>query len=164
MFFDKFPPTLYRAPDGSDILVTDWIRAVRIPQSILDEDAFYEYYLLKDNETPEIVSHKLYKSAAYHWLVMAVNQKYDVWNDYPKDDSTIRKMAAEKYANIDGIHHYEDANGSIVDSFTIPNIPITNIEYEIQQNESKRIIKVVKFLYLSNFLNTYTQLISEDKV
>lgn len=163
MYFEKFPVTFYRAPDGSDILVTDWIRAVRIPQAILDEDGFYEYYLAKDNETPEIISHKMYKTAAYHWIIMAINQRYDVWNDFPKDDATLRENTAKVYGNIEGIHHYEDGTGGIVDQFTIGAIPVTNIEYETKLNEEKRIVKVVKPMYIGNFVSTYHQLITEDQ-
>lgn len=161
MYFDKFPPSFYTAPDGSRLLVTDWIRAVRIPNTILNEDAFYEYYLARDNDTPEIISHKMYKSASYHWLIMAINQRYDVWNDFPKDEATIRNSAERKYQNVNGTHHYEDSAGGVVDEFTIPNIPVTNLEYEIRENEAKRIVKVVKKIYLSDFVQTYTQLITE---
>lgn len=162
MYFDKFPASFYTTPNGDRILVTDWIRAVKIPETILNEDGFYEYYMAKDNDTPEIISHKMYKTAAYHWLIMAINQRYDVWNDYPKDDATVRKNAEQKYSNIDGIHHYEDSDGSIVDEFTIPNTPVTNIEYEVKENDAKRLVKIVRREYLANFVQTYSQLITED--
>lgn len=162
MFFENFPVTFHKTINGEEILVSDIVRAINIPSDVLNDHNLYEYYLANDNETPEIISHKFYKSTAYHWVIMAINQRYDMWNDYPKDDNTIRTLCENKYNNgIDGIHHYEGPNGDVVDEFTVDKAPVSNYEYESEENEKKRMIKVLKSIYLSEFISLYTNLIKE---
>lgn len=159
MFFENFPLTFYQAPNGDNILVTDIVRAIKIPEAVLNDSNLYEYYSMKDNERPEIVSHKFYKSTQYHWVIMVLNQRYDMWNDFPVSDSVIRKKCIEKYGSIDTLHHYENDSGEWVDVFTTPRHPVTVYEYETQLNEEKRIIRVLKPAYLSEFVQTYMELI-----
>ena len=159
MFFENFPPTLYKTIDGDDILVTDIVRAIRIPEAILNDSNLYEYYSMRDDETPEIVSHKFYKSTQYHWVIMVLNQRYDMWNDYPVSDAVIQKKCIEKYGNLNDIHHYVNSSGDWVDVFTTPRIPVTVYEYETSLNEEKRIIRVLKQEFLSEFVQTYSELI-----
>lgn len=164
MFFDAYPPSFYIAPNGDKILVTDWIRAIRIPPEILNDPNLYETYMCRDNETPEIISHKIYNTTSYHWVIMLTNQRFDVWNDFPKDDATIRKFCIEKYGSTDEVHHYVNAEGTIVDEYDDEKIPVTNIEFEFQRNEDKRFIKILKPIFLSEFVAVYRQLISDGEV
>lgn len=159
MFFENFPLSFYKSLDGDNILVTDIVRAIKIPESILNDSNLYDYYSMRDNETPEIVSHKFYKSTQYHWVLMVINQRYDVWNDYPVADSIIQKKCIEKYGTTDSIHHYVNAEGDWVDIFTTPRTPVTVYEHETKLNEEKRIIRVLKQEFLSEFVQTYTELI-----
>lgn len=42
------------------------------------------------------------------------------------------------------IHHYELANGTVVDRFAVGAQPITNTEYEIAENDSRTRIKIIR--------------------
>ena len=162
MYFDNFPTTSYETLDGENILVTDIVRVVSVPSSIMNDDNLYDFYAMADNETPEIVSHKFYGSTAYHWVIMLLNQRYDLWSDFPVSDSIIRKACEDKYGGIDVIHHHEDSNGNWVDEYTFPKLPVTAYEYELALNEEKRIVKVLKKAYLPEFIQSYTELIEND--
>lgn len=155
MFFENFPTTFHTTLNNEKILVTDWIRAIKIPKNILEDQNLYQYYTAKDNETPEIISHKFYKSTQYHWVIMVLNQRFDVWNDYPRSDATIRRYVSD----LDGVHHYINDQGEIVDAYTYPRIPVTNYEHAISENEKKRIIKVLQPSYLAEFISVFQQLI-----
>lgn len=161
MFFEKFPLMYFPQPDGSRILVTDFIRAIKIDPQIKLNELLYDIYIAKDGETPEIISHKKYKSTQYHWVIMLLNEKFDPWRDFPQTDANLIKMAKEKYVDINAIHHYEDGNGNWVDAFTSNKTPITNIEYERQLNEQKREVKILRPELLAEFVTQYRQLISK---
>lgn len=160
MLFESFPITTFDIDSKNKILVTDFIRAIRVDSNLKNNDLLYVFYEAKDGETPEIISHKFYKSTQYHWVIMLVNEKFDPWRDFPQSDYVLNKMAKEKYADINSLHHYEDTNGNWVDEFAPVKIPITNIEYERQLNEANRTIKILKREVLTNFVDQYRNLIS----
>lgn len=159
MFFEKFPLMYMPQEDGSNILVTDFIRAMKIDPQLKMNELLFDIYMAKDGETPEIISHKFYKSTQYHWVIMLLNEKFDPWRDFPQSDANLIKMASEKYPNINAIHHYEDGNGNWVDEFTVLKSAITCIDYERQLNEQKREVKVLRSELLAQFVTQYRQLI-----
>lgn len=161
MFFDNFPVTYFKLSDTSNVVVTDFIRAVKLDESLKANELIYTQYDVQDGETPEIISHKFYKSTEYHWVIMLINEKFDPWNDFPQPDSVIVKTATEAYNNINAVHHYVNESGDIVDEFYTNKIPVTNIEHERQVNDSKRSIKVLNKQFLSEFVSEYRKLIEQ---
>lgn len=159
MFFQKFPFTLFEVSKTQSSIVTDFIRAVKIDPKLKEDDIFYDFYEAADGETPEIISHKMYGTTQFHWVIMLVNEKFDPWNDFPQPETVIRKFATEKYHDINAIHHYEDAAGNWVDQFYVGSASITNLEYELQENEKKRTVKILKRDVLNAFVDEYTNLI-----
>lgn len=160
MLFDYFPSTYFKLSDNQSILVTDFIRAIKLDPQLKENSLLYTLYEASDGETPEIISHKFYKSTEYHWVIMLINEKFDPWRDFPQSDNIIVEYSKDKYDDINGIHHYEDGNGNIVDEFYPLSTHVTNIEYERKLNESKRTIKVLKKQVLSDFIDQYKTLIS----
>lgn len=159
MFFENFPIALFNITDSDKILIQDFIRAVKIDPNIKENELFFNIYEARDGETPEIISHKAYKSTQYHWVIMLLNEKFDPWRDFPQPDTVLIKMAKDKYADINGLHHYQDGEGNIVDELDVNKIPVTNIEYERAENEKKRYIKILKAEVLPEFVKQYEDLI-----
>lgn len=160
MFFQKFPTMLFEVSPTQSSIVTDFIRAVKVDPVLKENDIFYDTYEAADGETPEVISHKMYGSTQFHWVIMLVNEKFDAWRDFPQPESIIRKFASEKYDDINAIHHYEDANRNWVDQFYVGGIPVTNLEYELQENEKKRTVKILKRVVLDSFVDSYENLIA----
>lgn len=159
MLFDYFPTTYFKLDNDKSVIVTDFIRAIKLDPQLKENSLLYTLYEVSDGETPEIISHKFYKSTEYHWVIMLLNEKFDPWRDFPQSDSVIVAAAMEKYDNINGIHHYEDSNGNVVDEFYPFAAYVTNIDYERKVNESKRTVKVLKKQVLSDFVDQYRTLI-----
>lgn len=163
MFFKPFPPIYYEIATNNQVIVTDFLRAIKLDPKLKENPIFFKMYEIQDGDTPEIISHKFYGSTMYHWVLMLLNEKFDPWRDFPQSDEVVRKFAEEKYDDLNDIHHYEDANGNWINDSGGLNefeIPITNIEYELDLNERKRSIKILDKSILSTFVNEYTQLIS----
>lgn len=159
-YFDAFQIKDFAAHDGTTYAVRDVITAISLPQYLLDDDNLYFSYRLEDGERPEVVSHKVYGSSIYHWVIMLINKRYDVWEDFPKSDYVLRMAIMNEGGNPDSIHHYEDGNGKWVDEFSPVKTPITEIDYANKMNETKRIIKVLKPEFLSEFVDVYNRLLS----
>lgn len=159
MFFQKFPTTFFDINKIDSVIIRDFIRAVKIDPRLKEDDIFYDYYQAQDNEMPEVISHKFYQTTQYHWVIMLVNEKFDPLNDFPKSDDIIIKLATEKYVDINDIHHYQDELGNVVDEFS-NGIPITNLEFERQENEKKRTVKIMKRNVLDAFVEQYETLVA----
>ena len=160
MFFDNFPYTFFKLDATNQVIVTDFITAIKLDPQLKTDTLLFDIYEAKDNETPEIISHKAYKSTEYGWVIMLVNEKFDPHRDYPKSDDLLVAYAQATYANIDAVHHYEDMNGNWVDNITTSGNPITNMEYVRNQNEATRTIKLLKQEVLSEFVQQYKNLLS----
>ena len=158
--FEVFPLTYFKIDNTTNVLVTDFIRAVKLDDSLKNNELFFNIYEVLDNETPEIISYKMYGSTQYHWVIMLLNEKFDAYNDFPKSDNIIYNYSLDKYIDINALHHYEDSNGNIVDQFYPLKTIISNIDYERQLNEEKRSIKILKKEILSEFVSNYKSLIS----
>jgi hypothetical protein len=125
-------------------VVTDITKNVRFRKEVLSNISAYDYYDIKDGETPEIIAEKIYGNPEYHWIIMLANDKYDYLSDFPLDTHKLEKFITDKYGDkVYGIHHYENGKGLVVDSSYPGAVSISNYDYEIRINESKRKIKIV---------------------
>lgn len=112
MYFANFPTIVYdfNTGDGVDYqIVTDITRNVRLRKQILENVSLYDYYDIKEGETPEIVSEKIYGTPYYHWIIMLANQRYDYINDFPLSQLELDARVAQKYGatKIEHVHHYK---------------------------------------------------------
>lgn len=160
MYFDKFKQIFYDFNTGKKdndlMVVTDVTQNVRFRKELVENITQWEYYYLKDGETFEMVSEKLYGSPLYHWILMILNERYDYINDTPMSQPQLDAHVIQKYgsANVNAVHHYEDAKGNIVNS-GVGTTTISNSMHEDRVNESKRKIKIlapaVLFAVLADF-------------
>jgi len=166
-YFDNFPLTPYLANNRIDFsIVTDITKRVAAKNELKENYAIYDEYDVPDNETPEIVSYRLYGSTSYHWIILLMNDIIDPRFDWPLSQYNLRKFVESKYGaddvNVYGIHHYQisTTNSIIVDSDYPNAISISNIEYEIEENEKKRRIKVLKKEFIPTFVTEFEKLIN----
>lgn len=162
-YFDKIPFTEFEIKRKEKVLVRDFVRAVKIDPAFLNDASLFTPYNAKDEETPEVISYNFYGTVAYHWVIALINGKYDYLNDYPRSELVLREYVVEKYGTLNKVHHYEDLNGNWVDN--LPGgaefkIPVTVLEYEKKENESKRTMKILRKELLTEFVNTYESAIS----
>lgn len=151
MYFNDFDKILYNfVINGKEELkvMTDITRNVRVRKELLSNITLFDMYTIQDGETPEIIAEKIYGRADYHWAILLANDRYDYLNDFPLRQITMEKVISDKYGeeHIHDVHHYEAViNGKtfVVDSNVVGSSPITNSDYEITVNDSKRLIKII---------------------
>ena len=169
-YFNQFSTILYDpAGDGSAKLCTDIMSRVRIRTNMKKEIVMLDTYAVKENETPEIVADKHHGSPYYHWVVMLLNDISDVNHDWVKSTRQLQRYLQDKYteAQLTETHHYEMSQTSgdttvkiEVENSTYPSASaVTNYEYEVALNESKRKIDLLRNDYLTFFVDEFQSLI-----
>ena len=165
-YFNQFGTILYDPTgDGSAKLCTDILSRVRIRASMKKEIVMLDTYAVKENETPEIVADKHHGSPYYHWVVMLLNDISDVNHDWVKSTRQMQKYLLSKYTEIQltETHHFEISQTSgdtitkiEVENSTYPSASIvTNYEYEVALNESKREIDLLQNEFLTYFVDEF---------
>ncbi len=169
-YFNQFSTILYDpAGDGSAKLCTDIMSRVRVRANMKKEIIMLDSYDVKENETPEIVADKHHGSPFYHWVVMLLNDISDVNHDWVKSTRQLQRYLQDKYteAQLSETHHYEISQTSgdttvkiEVENSTYPSASVvTNYEYEVALNESKRQIDLLRNDYLTFFVDEFQNLI-----
>lgn len=163
-YFSKFPSIYYDFNYGKNDtrlqVLRDITVNVRLQKDVLNNVVAYDIYDIKDGETPEILAHKWYGHAEYHWIIMIANEKYDYIADFPMDVVSLEKYIDDKYGvTKDDVHHYVDSNGYIVDVYS-NGTPVSNYQYEFELNDKKRRVKMIRPEYINSIVTTLDKLIS----
>lgn len=124
MYFNKFPTLLYEFTGvGEDktnkgVLIRDITKNIRFKKDFIESLPLTETYKVRDGDTPEIISEKLYGTPLYHWVIMLLNQRYDYINDFPLSQRELDAMILTKYGNsANRVHHFVDESGNITNGY-----------------------------------------------
>lgn len=175
MYFDSFPTIPYDAlGNGNPSAVTNLLRRVAVRAKVKNNTALYDTYDVKEGESPEMIAHKLYGDSEYHWVVLLMNDIVDRYHQWPMSRRQFLAHVNNKYSNVNGIHHYEifqtsgDTTVKIdigTDNTDYPSAtPITNLEFEQEQQDSLRRIRLLDPSYLSEFVDQFDDLINRSVV
>jgi len=180
MYFTNFPTIPYDATGtGETKDVKNLLRRVAMRQKVRTNTLFYDTYDVKGGETPESIADKLYDDPQLHWVVLLVNDITDRYHQWPMSYSQFLQFVNDKYADPNGVHHYEIPQSSGDTTKTIevyanealhandvsyyPNATIiTNIEYEEKRQDELRQIKLLDPKFLTQFIEEYENLMKES--
>lgn len=98
-------------PNKTVILTNILTRSAFLQEVIENTSLFYEYEV-KENETPEIIAHKLYGDVERFWIVLLFNKLMNPLYDFPLNEEQLESLILSKYGYIieDAltiVHHYE---------------------------------------------------------
>ena len=176
MYFSAFPQIYYSGKGNTDDhkLVTNLLRRVGVRTKVKSNASLFDTYDVKEGETPEIVAHKLYGDAEYHWIVLMVNDITDRYHGWPLPTPQFLAFVDEKYDDPNGVHHYEisqsSGNTSIKIDIGTTNADyagasiVTNIEYEESNQDKLRNIRLLDPGYVPQFIEEYESLMKESIV
>jgi len=180
MYFKNFPTIIYDAVGNGEFKdVKNLLRRVAIRAKVKTNTLLYDTYDVKEGESPESIADKLYDDPELHWVVLLVNDVTDRYHQWPLNYSQFNQYIADKYDNVDGVHHYELAqssgntdtkievyNNSALYSgdqdFYSSATTITNREYEETQQDQKRQIRLLDPRYIQQFVEEYETLMKES--
>ena len=126
--------------------ITNILKRVRMKVDFVKYQSFFAMHTIIDGETPEYLAHEYYGDAELHWVVLYAQQMTNPYYDWPLRYYDLKKFVAKKYgtANINALHHYEDADKFQVDSDAAGALVVTNFIYEETLNDAKRNINLVR--------------------
>ena len=152
----------------------------------------FDYYLIEDNERPDIIAGKVYDNTELDWVILITNNITSIRNQWPLSNNELYTYCLEKYGsdeNIMATHHFEtkeikDKYGRVVlegnlivdQNFTFtyakddyststetPAQSVYNYTYEQRLNEEKRKIRILKPTLLSTFITDFRNIMSHDR-
>ena len=181
-------PLVDRNSSQSYLRVKNLFRRVKLRDDLQNVFTLFNKYQIPEGARPDTVAEELYGSSEYDWVVLLSAGIVNVRNDWPLSDRDIYRFTENKYGDsINDIKYYQTTQvkdskgrlllpaGKIVDSgFTIqnPNLPlltinpvagVTNYEYEVLQNNQKRLIYILKPTYLQQFVTDIRRELFYDK-
>ena len=186
MYFSKFPKIYYQFEiNGRTELkvITDIAFNTRFRPEILDNIDIFNEYFIREGETPELISEKLYGTPLYHWVVMLANNKFEV-EDFPIAQEQLEEYTYRKYrvAPIPPstvqedklivirrqkvlfgnplIWDYKNQVSNAGDPFTRP---VSNIDYEMAMNEAKKTIRVISPNQIGSLIDEFNNLFSVNR-
>jgi len=186
MYFDAIPFILYDSKGQGDYKeVTNLLRRVALRTKVRTNVLFFDTYDVKEGETPEIIAHKLYGDSELHWVIMLINDITDRYHQWPMNTPQFLAFINDKYvnadgtSNVDGVHHYEIAQDSgdtktkieVYDNsalytgdsdFYASATTVTNFEYEENEQDKKRKIRLIDPEYIGQFIDEYQNLMKES--
>ena len=159
-------------------------RAV-IRNDIFDEVVAFTKYSVQGDERPDQVAYNFYRDAGLDWVVLTTNNIVHVRDEWPMGERDFLTYVNAKYTSeeLSNIHHYEtklirDSRGRLIqpEGLTVPaghsvsfldngvlrtESQLTSfnfLEHEINLNDAKRNINILKSEYLSLFLEDFAEM------
>ena len=177
MYFNSFPIIPYDSKGDLQFKdVTNLLRRVGMRTKLKTSTFLYDTYNVKEGETPEMIAHKLYGDSQLHWVILLVNEITDRYHQCPMTGGQFLDYLNDKYSNPDGIHHYETTQTSgdtkvkvevfneVDDDAYTGLTPITNREFEEQEQDKRRKIRLLDPSFVEQFVDEYKKLISETAI
>ena len=172
-YFEKFPKIYYDAnADGKYKVMTDIISRVKLVDSVKQNIINFDYYNVKDGETPEMIAHKYYDDPELHWTILVVNDVIDYYTQWPMSVQKFEEFMKDKYENPQGIHHYEISQTSgntelVIDvGMNTTDYPsataISNYTYEDRLQEQRRQIRLIQPQYMGGFVKEFEKKLNES--
>ena len=176
-YFSKFPKGVYDIAGNKQFkLVTDIMRRVKVRAKILNEASLYDDYDVPSGERPEVTAFKHFGDTELHWVILLTNDITDAYYGWPLSDQDFEKYVTDKYANPQGIHHYEitqssgNTTGSSPDDYShkievneteAGAESVSNYEYERREQDKIRSIKLLDPAFLGLFIEEFERLVSQ---
>ena len=179
MYFNQFPLIYYDSVgNGESKIVTHLLKRVALHNKARSVTALYDTYDVRNGETPEMIAHKYYGDAEYHWVILLVNNITDRYHQWPMNTRQFLAHIADRYDDMNATHHYEinqvsgditkkidigisniDINGDTITDATL----ITNREYEELKQDEIRKIRLLDPIYLEQFVEEFEALVTNTK-
>ena len=98
MYFSSFPYIFYDVEKtGNERKATHILKRIAFRQKVKDRaNLFYTHYV-QDGETPELLAHKMYGNAQYHWVILLLNERHNPYFDWPMGYQAFQAYLATKY-------------------------------------------------------------------
>ena len=169
--FNKVPYTNYDIfLNNKNRVVKNIFKVAQVVEKYQVEPSSSYEYIVKDGDTPEIISQLYYGSPLYHWTILVFNNVISFYDEWPLNSSAFSTMLSEKYGDVltaeTTPHCYVHKTNSTKISPETYNFftkdferaqyeLYSKFEYENELNEKNRIIRVIRDDVVDDFVKEY---------
>lgn len=177
MILNRFTPIEYDGFKIPNLMIN-----LGLTYDLIKSQFTHHSFTIIGSPRPEQLSYGIYGSTDYEWVLLLINGIIDPWYGWIKDDDMVRVYADKKYAKFggaNGVHHYYDPiTGDAYFNIVKPDplvdkwynvldldqlaiqfegelIPVTNVEYELDENEKIRKIVIIPPDEIRAFVDTF---------
>ena len=98
MYFNNMPVIPLPNEDGTVTNVKDIIRRVIFSDESYLRSSNYDFYTIKDTDTPDSLSQKFYDNSAFHWVIIILyNNAFDPFYTFPLSQQNLDEFINKKY-------------------------------------------------------------------
>lgn len=154
--------------NGKTYHLSNIILSVVLKRLNIDTTFLYRDEYIRQNETPEQISYRLYGDVRFWSIILLVNNIVNPYADLPLDNDLLYEYTKAKYqGNPNAIHwFYDERTNRICDdrssltwkamydkNETLPHyiIPVSHLDYEQKKNEEKMLISVINPKFIHTF-------------
>ena len=169
------------------IKIKNLFKRGKIRDDIYGSVTAFSKYVILEGERPDTVARKLYDDEQLDWVVLISNNIISVQDEWPMDQYDFERYLDNKYSReqLGEIHHYETKEirkndiiilqgGLVVDSDFTYNYAdpkgnnksvnsaesVSYLKYEIDKNDAKRTINVLKKKYIGTIIDDMRQILT----
>tara|TARA_B100001939_G_scaffold235612_2_gene203168 strand:+ start:1746 stop:2411 length:666 start_codon:yes stop_codon:yes gene_type:complete len=179
-----------RNSNNDVVRVKNLFKRAKIRNDILNTPFAFDEFTIVGDARPDNIANEMYNSPFLDWVVLISNNIINVRDEWPMTQSDFQNYLIDKYGTelLNEIHHYEtlkinDPNGSLLleaglkvdENFTLKysyegeyktlsgsNLlkSVTNYEYEVEKNDDKRNIFLLKSNYISTIISDMREIMT----
>ena len=188
MYFNLVPnivydekPIKYPFSESDRIVAKNFFRRYKLNDEVFSTAVFFNKYMIKDGERPDMVADKVYGNPMFDWVILLSNNLVNAHFDWPMSNYDLNKVLEKEYDDpYTEIHHYEtikiaqypagmrvdkafydkqhklniDGNIVLKNGSEICG-PVTVASHFNNENEKKRNIFLLKPAYFSAFVDDF---------
>ena len=187
-YFRSLPNVRVRTKSTRSNNVEPWVvaknifRRIKLIDDIQGSILGFNQYTIGNDVKPYQVAQDVYNDSSYDWILMLCNNITNMYKEWPMSEHELHNYVLKKYGSADDVHHYEtnevksdkgetilqkglQVNGEFryynSDGTIVPNVtyPVSNFEYERDQNERKANIWLLRKGYVADFITEYRNLV-----
>lgn len=171
--FQFYPKIYYKVNNHDYLRITDLSVNTRVKQFVnLYRQTSLRPYVIKDGESPDLVSYKIYGSSKYDYIILMTNDITNYYDEWPKSYKVLTDYIEKKYGSLNYAKNnyakYYTADGDeISQAAWIEQSPsnqlyyrVTHYDYEFILNDKKSQIQILNPALVIKFEVELQQLMS----
>ena len=164
------------------VIAKNIFRRIKLIDNIRSNVLGFQQYTIPNDMKPYQVAQEEYGSSDYDWIICICNNITNIYRDWPFSEHELYEYVIKTYGNATNVHHYEtneirsDAGDIVLREglevneefrYYLPDgtikencvYPVSNFEYERQQNEYKSNIWLLRKAFIGEFIEEFESLV-----
>lgn len=173
--FHLIPTLPYKIEQTQEL--SNIVASVILKRVNIDKTFLYKDVIVRVDCTLESLSQQFYGDTQYWWAIQLVNNIVDPFCDLPVNNDILVELTRAKYGDENALHWFIDnRTGLICDdrssiefrkqwkAGTLAEyiIPVSHLDYEMEQNNARTRMKIVNPAYINTFAEVFKETVNAE--